>query len=100
MVIGSKYNRLERDNVAQQTVKQEYKEGMRQHTALDVRVDLHRAPTSLAVVGGWKEKECEIVDLWSFPLAHTVRHTAAQASQEVSAVITTDPAASLTEAEP
>lgn len=81
MIIGSKYNGLERDTVAQQTVKQEYKEGMRQHTASDVRMELHRAPTSLVVAGGWKEKECEIVELWSFLLAHTARQLLRQVSR-------------------
>lgn len=67
--------------MAQQTVKQGYKEGMKQHTASDVRMELHRAPTSLVVAGGWKEKECEIVDLWSFPLAHTARQLLRQVSR-------------------
>lgn len=82
--------------MAQQTVKQEYREGTRRFTALDARgwncTEL--LLPSLSQVGGRRKN----VKWWSHGPSHrthTAGQTAAQASQEASAVITIDPAESL-----
>lgn len=83
-------------------VKQEYGEGARRLTALDARgCSCTELPLpSLSQVGGRRKN----MRWWScgpsHPTPYTAGQTAAQASQEASAVITMDPAESLTEAEP
>lgn len=89
--------------MAQLTVKREYRERMRSltYTIRCKERELHRPPASLIVSGGWKEKACGMVGLWSLPWYPHSGQAVGQASQEVSAAITTvDPAESPSEVEP